>query len=399
MIFMDTSMNKVNYYSINRINKINIMDIYMYLLLIFPIMTIIQDHGVINKAMFGLMLVIQLAFLLKYGVTKKELAILLILCCNYIYTLFNTSFPINNINLLMYFPFFILYIQFYVKNKNKLLKWLIVNQRFIKLIIWIWTIIVGVSIFLPRSYSVKEGGQKFFGSFCGTIFRLGPSAVFIMGLSLLAMAVYNKKKYVLFMIIPLYCTFMGSSRTYLLIGACLFIIGWYWYCPSKKHFYWSILPIIVIAFMLIANSAIGDKIKYTLDDSNYGDFWFRITSSRSELWENDLKAMIGENFFNKLFGAGIEFTTKITGLWAHNDFIEVFCSFGLLGLMMYCLQIKYLIRNVLKKGVRIPRLIIILAIASWFINAMLNMFYVYFCALLSYPIILTAINYKYKNEK
>lgn len=397
---MDASVRKLNYSSIDKFNKIiSIIDIYMYILLLFPIMTVVQDYGIINKLMFGLLLAIQIAVLLKYGVTKNELLIFFVLCCNYMYTLLQTRFPINNINLLIYYPSFIVYIQFYVKNKKILLNWLVIKQGFVKLMIWIWTFIVGISIFLPSSYNVKEGGQRYFGSFCGTIFRLGPSAVFIMGLCLVAMALYNKRKYIFFMAIPLYSTFMGSSRTYLLIGASLFIIGWYWYCPSKRDFYRTIIPIGIISLIFVINSAIGEKIKYTLDDSNYGDFWFRITSSRSVLWENNLRGMANENFLNKLFGAGIEFTTNLTGLWAHNDFIEIFCSFGFLGIAMYYRQIKYVIKNVLRKNAKVPNLIMILAIASWFINAMFNMFYVYFCALLSYPIILSAINYKYIDKE
>ena len=133
------------------------------------------------------------------------------------------------------------------------------------------------------------------------------------------------------MIVPLYCYFSGSSRTYLVIGIALFTIAWYWYGAKKKVFYGTLIPMIAVGTFLLWHSSIGTKVLYTLDDSNYGDFWYRITSSRSLLWYMDIEKFKKEPLVNLIFGAGIEFATKTSGLWAHNDFIEIICSYGFVG--------------------------------------------------------------------
>lgn len=137
------------------------------------------------------------------------------------------------------------------------------------------------------------------------------------------------------MIVPMYTVLMGSSRTYLVIGGCLFLIAWYWYGIKKTTFIATYVPIALLGAYFVTHSSMWDKILYTLDDSRYGDFWFRITSSRSVLWTEDLKAWKAGNLIQKVCGGGIEKTVYASGLWAHNDFIEILCSFGVGGLIQY----------------------------------------------------------------
>ena len=112
----------------------------------------------------------------------------------YAITLTQTRFPMQNYNMLFYYPFYVIFSFFMMDNSRIILGWLNKNQNFIRTIIRIWTIIVGVSIFIPSCYYVKEGGARYFDSFVNTIFRLGPAAIFIQALVLISMSLYKKEK-------------------------------------------------------------------------------------------------------------------------------------------------------------------------------------------------------------
>ena len=100
---------------------------------------------------------------------------------------------------------------------------------------------------------------------------------------------------------------------------------------------------------------------------------------------------------NKFFGSSINFTYKITGLWAHNDFIEIVCSFGIVGVLQYVFAMNSLIRKSWS-GSRIPLAIKFSVVLVWLFNAFFNMHYVYFCAMLCYPFLTITIGSYFKTE-
>lgn len=366
---------------------------------VFPIITTLIDGTIFNKLLFLLLLIAYILCVFNYGISLLTIKAIFVLLVNYIFTLFFTSIDSeSNINLFFYYPFMILFSCLIIDHKDSFVKAIYNNKNFILFIIRLWTVIVGISIFIPSCYYVKEGGSYYFGSFSGSIFRLGPAALFIMGLSLVSMSLFERKRDILYQIVPLYCVFMGSSRTYLISCVCLFVIAWYWYMGSPKRFWSTFIVLLVVGVIFLWNSSLGDKIRYTLDESQYGDFWFRITSSRSEFWGDDLLAWSNQSLFNKLFGGGLFFTIEETGIWAHNDFIEILCSFGIVGLIEY-LIIQFVLIKLMISGTRQPIIIIICIVSCWAFNAFFNMYYTYFCALLSYPFVLIAVNKFKRSEK
>ena len=375
--------------------KIKIEDIFYKTILLFPIFTVLTDNGIINKCLFTVLMASYLYLSISGGIRKKSFISIFIALVLMIWSMFQTEYNNLNINMLFYYPFFILYTVFVIDSKDSITDWLIKHKRFIDRILIIWTLIVGISIFIPSCYKVKEAGELYFGSFAGTIFRLGPSAFFIQSLALVGMSFYANKKYIFYMIVPMYCFLMGSSRTYFVIGTCLFVIAWYWFGVSKKVFLCTTIPLGCLAAWLVMKSALGAKILYTLDPNQYGDFWFRITSSRSVFWAKDIYAWKQQSFLNKIFGCGLDFTNRIAGIWAHNDFIELICSVGIIGLVLYLISFYKMFRKYMTKKT-MPLIVISMVIIAWLFNAFFNMHYTYFCCTLGYPFILLAISNYYR---
>lgn len=165
----------------------------------------------------------QILVLFKYKITKNKLVLLFLSLNIYIIGIFNTQ-NLSFDNKIVYYINWIIYSNIIILNKERFKSWILDSKRIIYLVVWIWTIIVFCSIFLPSSYYIKEGGERYFGSFAGSIFRLGPTALFIADLSLVMIVVYKDRKSIAFNIVPLYCGFMGSSRTYFVV---IVLIGIY----------------------------------------------------------------------------------------------------------------------------------------------------------------------------
>lgn len=364
--------------------RVTLLDVYMAVICFFPITTTVVDVDVVNKAMFGMLVALQISQIAMNPMKKSSFLGIFILAGNYLFALLNTQFPLDNGNMLFYFPFFILYTYFMCDNGGVIMDWFRRREKFVRGVLLIWTLAVGASIFLPSSYRAKEGGHLYFGSFCGTIFRLGPSAMFIQVMGIVSMVLYKRRKDVLFQFVPLYCGYMGSSRTYLAVIVLVFVVAWYVFCTQRRTFWATIIPLAVVVIWLIGKTAIGDKIDAIMDEDRYGDFWFRVTSSRSKIWEDIFKDWANQPILEKLIGVDINYSFKLTTLWAHNDFIEILCSFGAVGLIHYIYAVIHMLRTGYGRA-RVPGVLSLCVFLAWLINAFFNMHYVYFCAMLCLP--------------
>ena len=370
----------------------------MFVICIFPIFTVFAEGAVGNKVLFGLAAVLQIGLLFTRPLQRNTVLIWVLLVVQYVFALVKTQFPMQNSNLLFYYLFSIIYAHYMCDNIKEVLDWLRRKRQFISFIVNLWTIIVGISMFIPSCYRQQLDGGYYFGSFCDTIFRLGPSAMFIQVLVLALQLIHKNKKAIWYMIIPMYCYLAGSSRTYLIIGACLLVISWYFTCKNTRTFWKTVIPLGALVLALVGASAIGEKIMYTLDDTNYGDIWFRITSSRNVIWAKCLASWSSDGLITQLLGGGIEFTYYASGHWAHNDFVEILCSFGLIGLISYLWSIrKMFVVGVQKRTC--PRVISVCMVMVWLFNAFFNMHYTYFCAILCYPLLVFMIGDHFANQK
>lgn len=385
--------------------KIKTTDLYIKTILLFPVFTVLQSYlDSINRLLFALLVIEQLWLLFdhEHKLSAKSFVINCIVMMLEVVAIFNTNFPLYNINDAFYFPFFAVYTSFCIDNKAKIYGAIKRNIPFMGVIIIIWSVIVGVSVFLPGSYKLDTNvGGVYFASFTSSSFRLAPTALFIMALVLTEITAGKNKKWIVACILPLYCFMAGGSRTYFGIGALLFIVIWYKFLYNKNKFWLSMLPLALIGAMLFANSSIAAKMQATsYTSSSYFDFWGTITNSRSVFWAADLAAFSNGSLLQKLAGYGFNFVYDVNvqavhaRIWAHNDFVQVLTTYGIVGILMYfILIIRLLIKIVNNKRDR--KALFVLSVLIWFVNAMFNMFYTYFCSVLCFPLILFALNSKY----
>lgn len=379
--------------------KVSCFDLAWYFLLFFPLTTLFQDKiDAINKITFFIVCSLIVFYMLRKGTVKKNnlnIVLWIIFIGNYLWVL--SKGIATNINMLFYFPFLFIYTIFVLDTQELIIKFLKEKKQYLLGIVRIWTVLIAISIPMASSYVQEWGEGVYFVSYTSSAFRLCPTALFIMTLVVWLSVNEKTKKYLFYDIIPLFCMFMGGSRTYLGVGILVFLINWYLVLKNKQFFYYSLIPLMLLFCIMIQYSSMQSKLDATAySTESYFDFWGTLTNGRSIFWSSMLAAFHDSNLMTKLLGGGFSFTVRLEGLWAHNDFIEILCSQGYTGVVIYLYVMIKQIKNLLiKSHCKIPFVLIILVILVWAVNAFFNMFYVYFCAMASYPILLLSISQYY----
>ena len=231
------------------------------LLLLFPVFTLFQSFPLlrwINKALL-ICVIFVLLFLTVRKMKKRWAGILVTVVVVHVYALMQTTFPLYNSNMLFYYGFWILLTIYYTSYPECAASHFKENERYIEKIVQLWSVIVGISIFMPSSYVINKawGSGRYFVSITGDSFRLAPTCLMIVTLVLGLYCLTKSKKYLFYTIIPMYGFLMCGSRTYLGIGLLVVLAFWYIYCEKKRYFYFSLIPLVILMGILILNSAAG----------------------------------------------------------------------------------------------------------------------------------------------
>lgn len=385
--------------------------LYFQLLLLFPVFTLFQSIsflGWINKALLVGVILLQLTSQFEnFKVKKKWLGILITLLIVHVYALTQTKFPLYNSNMLFYFGFWMLLVIYFLDFPDRVCDALASNLTYIKYIVIIWNIIVGISALFPSSYVVNKtwGSGRYFVSIVGDPFRLAPSGLMITTLVLVLFCFRKNKKDLVFLFIPMYTFLMCGSRTYLGVGLLVVLAFWYIYCEKKSLFYLSLTPLVGIFIFLILHSAAWAKINSTVfSTSNYLGKLGTITNGRTIFWVIELQCFFRENILNQFLGCGFNYDYRVTEMyyssahWAHNDFISILLNFGYVGLIIYLISVWKLLKEFVFK-VKLPFIVTVLIILIWFINAFFNMFYTYTCSMVCFPILLISLKQYYLEKR
>lgn len=385
--------------------KIKITDTVMECFLLFSMLTILQNFSIffhINKIWMSISLFLLVYSVLKNKMRLKFIILLLFAFILHIIAIYYSDGYFYHFNMIFYFAIWILFYLFCILNKKRIISFIENKRKFNNMLIYSWCIIVSISVFIPSCYSIEWGGDKYFNSFAGSVFRLMPTALIITSLIINYYLETKRKIYLLLLLIPTYSAFMGGSRTYFGIYILFILLFVYLIFNSKKKFFLSLAPLIVIFLFLISISGIGNKIEATQYTSkSYFDYWGTITNGRSIFWGWDLEAFFKLPIWQQFIGNGFNFVYEVNGshnvfLWAHNDFINLLMNFGYIGLFIYFYIFIQMYKVYIPK--RTPFLVRFLFLSGVFINSMFNMSYTYLCATISYPLFLIIINKKYSKN-
>ena len=372
--------------------SVSIRQCVLLLILLFPVTSILKVYiGPLNLIVTTVTVLFIMAYYLRCGVNGREVLLL-----GYIFLIVASNcvqyrMHFYNSNMLLYFPFYIIYYLFIGKNWVNIIEQLRKHRVFIDRILYVWNFMVALSFFIPSCYTY-EGEDRGFVSFAGTTFLLCPIAIFVFVLLAYQYILYQRKKYICLMVVPSLCVLLGTTRTYLVVLLCAWAIFLYAILKNKKHFFGVLILFAAVAIVIVAISPVKDKFITAAGrtETTGQDFWYAFTSGRSAFWAYDMNAIMHNSLDKILFGNGINYLFYLNkpvfkvALWAHNDYIQILSDYGLLGLFIYVYMIYYVVRNILE-GIKPSRILMCCLIMLWAFNAFFNMFYTYFCATLSFP--------------
>ena len=379
--------------------KIKISNITLKLMMLFPIFTLLAFIPAMTTIISVLSTIGMIITLFQTGVKKSGFFVLVSVILLTLLNIVNTSEQIINPNEAIYFFYLCIFTVFLISNGPAIREYLVNDRQYILNICRIWCALVVVSMVFRSSY--VDGA---FVSFSTNTFRLSPSAIFIMALSSILISKKQLFRYFIYTVIPLLTILLGASRTYLLVGAIMLIINLSMLIKYKSVFWFSVIVLSILGVIIVLNSSMGDKFISATTENEYLDPLAVFTSGRSNFWKTDLIAFNKQPVFNKLFGCGFNFIritngailgTAETGIWAHNDFIQIVITFGFVGLALYLIIIRMLFKYLNKN--KVPYTIGFLLLLSWFFNATFNMYYVYTCAMIALPLTILACD-MYKDE-
>lgn len=383
----------------------SIRTLYFALLLfcILPITTLFQSYAIFNSINKILVLLVFACLFISFFKTEFHPVYWLALLALVGLTVYDYSISSGNyatLNDPVYLPFWFLLMMIFTGNAKEVRRFFNDYISTLKWIIGIWILIVGVSIFLPSSYDSGWGDETYFGSIPHSIFRLAPCACLIQVFLLIALSFDRKNRYIYLFcqLVPLYCGFMGGSRTYFAIIILYFLLFLRFYTNTKKEFYLYILIFLCVGVAVFGISGIGSKVaatQYTV--GSYFDFLGTITNGRSYIWTTDLDYYFNADLLSIVFGSGydkiyeLSFISRLgDAVYAHNDFINVLVVNGVTGFLLYTLPVVALLKSFRNKDGASWSLIVTVS-AIWLINAIFNMNYTYTCAAIALGLLPTAI--------
>lgn len=301
------------------------------------------------------------------------------------------------INCFVFFPFWIIFLIYSAKNYDNMMDEAVKDIALLKGVIYVWEITVFISFFFSRCY-VEEWGDRYFQSFSNAPHRFASTCVVIMAYVFILFLITQKYTSLLHMVLPFIGLFVGGARTYLAMGIVFILTMYYIVCPKKVVFWSSIVPLLLLLWVIIMFTPIGTKMSSTLSGEGYYGYWATLTNGRSIFWVEDLEGFFNLSTIRKLVGNGANFVYDLNEngtagrkLWAHNDFINILCTNGYLGLVLYFVTFFGFVKRQMKQ---VGSSKFIPMAAFYFIcmfNAFFNMLYSYTSAVVGIPFVLYAL--------
>lgn len=223
----------------------------------------------------------------------------------------------------------------------------LMNHR--KMLIGYVVLINGYLIYalgLEGSYDLMYGVEYFKGSMYHP-HTMAYACLFIVLMVIILTTLYKNKWLLLLSIVPIYCINLTGVRSVVIA----LILSSIFYFITKRRGIGSVIGITLLlgqgwlmATTFFRENAIVEKFLLTNED---------VSSGRLTFWQIDLAEFVKYNPIEKMFGKGLDYVEFVNfkyygmNIGAHNDFITLLLSLGLIGLavlivlfFIYCTQVR-----------------------------------------------------------
>ena len=318
--------------------SIKMSDFLMYIVIQFPISSMIKVYfDSLNLILTGVCFCLFFMYYILGRFKYRELFLIFYIASTLVQNIVMWGLDYLNVNMLFYFPFLILYFCFFVKNVSSITEFMKNHKNYIDAILIIWNSFVFISFFIPSCY-IYEGETLGFVSFAGTTFLLCPMAIQIFSLLAFQYSLYHKRIYMFALLIPSLCVLLGTTRTYLVILMCAWMVFVYLNIKNQRNFFPIMIFALVLFVIVVFLSPIKNKFLDTYNRSETVglDPLATFTSGRSVFWAYDMQQIFNNHPLKIVFGNGVNYLYEINRLefsnplWAHNDYIQILTTMAYL---------------------------------------------------------------------
>lgn len=202
-------------------------------------------------------------------------------------------------------------------------------------------------------YVSSWGGGSYFIGLCNTEHTMAAVCCLTM-----ALVLYCGKEKALssvigfgVMVIASWALLQTGARTYLVPAAII----WFYalkYLTGQRWVRTILASVLILAVgFSFASSGMADKFLYVSTNQYATSSLGALSSGRSEFWVTDLSMYNASSVWNHFVGNSfssvydVNESTFTMRVWAHNDFIMLLCSVGIIGLSVYLAALVTMFRN------------------------------------------------------
>ena len=249
-------------------------------------------------------------------------------------------------------------------------------------------ILIGIAVFTGAllasgvGYAASWGDSLYFVGFCNEEHTVASVCCLVMGLALLCMKADGLRAPLAFVIIGVmtWALLETGARTFLVPAAVIWVvfvrnsIKWRWLRVSLYCF------LGIAAIYVFMRSGMSTKFDYLSTIGTDNSLLNTITSGRIGYWETDLGAYFSNGPIVWLFGNSaasvydLNYATFNMRIWAHNDFVMLLCSAGLIGAILYILALRIFFTGLAGRADKVSVALIALFVLF---PALINGFYSY----------------------
>ncbi len=184
--------------------------------------------------------------------------------------------------------------------------------------------------------------------------------------------------------------FESGSRIYLLVLISMLYTFYIEKIKTIKHYKLYTLLLIMIISFAIYDSNMIDRFISTANNKYISENKLEsFSSGRLIWWKYDINDFKTLNLTNKIFGKGNHYVFELNyrsyglNIWAHNDFIQILISYGLIGLLFYLIIFGRALLNFYdKKNILYSLVIFLTMIGIATLNGFYTQQHMVFCILL-----------------
>ena len=385
--------------------KLSTNQLMVYSCILFASSTLLQGFpalDALNRVFVAFILFLLIIGLFFSKMTVSSFVMVLVTAMLTLISVWYNVGPVR-INNVTYFGFWVLLFLYMRNHYDEFIQSLHDNINMVHVFVLLWTILVIASFFYPDAYQRSWGGD-FFRSFATGSHRMASVCTTILAAAVILAHLKDNKRYLLYLLVPMILILISGARTYLGVAFLFTICLYYCYCPNRRFFYWSIIPITIIMLTIAYFSPAWDKMLYTVTVVDTGgdteQFLRRLSSGRTYIWASSLDYYFDLSPWRQIVGDGADATLRANNLafgkelFAHNDFINLLICNGYLGVFVYLSSfLSFTIRAYRKTNA--PFLIKAGIFIIWFFNAMMNQAYTYPAFVLSLPLLFYALTIRY----